>query len=123
MAAKVTFVEDGGKSVKFSLFGPAKDSVKVAKVLRAFMALAVFIGNDMLEEDDQGNSMDPFNAGTTYTITVICRIGDSPSASTCFIKISEWISCKVQVLRISIDNLCFLSWLCCMRAMVFKDLG
>jgi hypothetical protein len=95
MAAKVTFVEDGGKSVKFSLYGPTKDRVKVANVLRAFGASALFIGNDMLEEDEQGNSMDTFNAGNTYPITVTPRTGDSPSAGTCFIKISEWISYKV----------------------------
>jgi hypothetical protein len=48
MATKATFVEDGGKSVNFSLFGPAKNRVKVANLLVAFGASAVFIGNDIV---------------------------------------------------------------------------
>jgi hypothetical protein len=49
-----------------------------------------------MEEDKQGNSMDTFNGGTTYTITVIPRTGDNPSAGTCFIKIQSGslVKCK-----------------------------
>lgn len=74
MAAKVIFVNQNNKAQTFkvNLFGPGRNRVRVGNVLAVFKASVAIMGDgSIMEADDDGLSMDTFNAGATYTITVV----------------------------------------------------
>ena len=75
MAAKVTFVNRDDKSqiLKVNLFGPVKKRVKVVNILVACLNSKMAIMEDgcILEADDDGLSMDTFDAGGTYMLSLV----------------------------------------------------
>ncbi len=74
MAAKVTFVNRDDKSqiFKMNLFGPDKKRVKVANILACLNSkMAIMEDGCILEADDDGLSMDTFDAGATYMLSLV----------------------------------------------------
>lgn len=74
MAAKVTFVNRDDKSqiLKVNLLGPDKKRVKVANILACLNSkMAIMEDGCILEADDDGLSMDTFDAGATYMLSLV----------------------------------------------------
>lgn len=74
--SKVSFYNKADESMVFkvNLVGTSKNQVRVANLLTAFKAdLVILEDGSILEQDEEGFSVDTFNAGASFGITIVAQ--------------------------------------------------
>ena len=74
--SKVSFYNKADESMVFkvNLVGTSKNQVRVANLLTAFKAdLVILEDGSILESDEEGFSVDTFNAGVSFGITIVAQ--------------------------------------------------